>query len=386
MRKYLPSLLNIIQVTTLLISIHVGHVQATPTPTTLTTSYNHPRALDNILNTLDNNAKTQEEHKAEATAHTTQTTLPPGAHAQATASTSGLGILGHLTGETSQGGTKTSSGTEHLSGAKETPAGTYSLIGTIPPLPSYTPWSLRPTTSSSASSPTSSHADSEPSASITTAQASSGNSSSTREWKIIGVAVIAFTSVAAILLLAVFFDQWTKFIKDILWRRSNRDGKEELVPDWEKASWDLEYRLGKGRHRYPSFASLPSETLMLGLGFEHTDPSKTSQSLANMKSSNGLSEVNGNMCGVGTQRSASLRGRQKERDREVEVPLNNQPYRPPTMNAIANEYLSPRIPSASVTRSRSKSRSLRRPQTENPFEDPDARSPGLTSVYGGIAV
>lgn len=72
------------------------------------------------------------------------------------------------------------------------------------------------------------------------------------EWKIIGVAVISFSAVAAILLLAVFFDQWWGFMRDLVWRKKRRDVDhvEELVPDWEKAGWEI--RMARDNDRYPS--------------------------------------------------------------------------------------------------------------------------------------
>ncbi|KZT08712.1 uncharacterized protein LAESUDRAFT_757427 [Laetiporus sulphureus 93-53] len=80
----------------------------------------------------------------------------------------------------------------------------------------------------------------------------------TSSWKIIGVAVIAFAAVAGILIGAVFFDHWWKFIRDSCLKKRKNDELEEMVPDWEKASWEV--RFGDDRHRYPSFASIPSTT------------------------------------------------------------------------------------------------------------------------------
>ncbi|GJE89586.1 hypothetical protein PsYK624_056900 [Phanerochaete sordida] len=75
------------------------------------------------------------------------------------------------------------------------------------------------------------------------------------EWKIIGVAVISFSAVAAILLLAVFFDQWWGFIRDMVWKkRRKEDHVEELIPDWEKAGWEI--RMARNNDRYPSLPPL----------------------------------------------------------------------------------------------------------------------------------
>ena len=130
------------------------------------------------------------------------------------------------------------------------PTGTsYSVIGTPSPIPTPT---APPTPAPPASTPPSSS----PTQSASSAASSSASASGKNEWKIIGVAVIAFSAVAAILLLSVFFDQWSRAVRRFLWRRRARDGAEELVPDWEKAEWGL--RFDAGAERYPSFASLPS--------------------------------------------------------------------------------------------------------------------------------
>ncbi|GBE77224.1 hypothetical protein BKA93DRAFT_314250 [Sparassis latifolia] len=83
----------------------------------------------------------------------------------------------------------------------------------------------------------------------------SSSSSTSTTWKVIGVAVIAVGAVAAILLVTMSFDHWWGFVRDVVCRRRPREGAEEFVPDWEKASWDV--RFPADRQRYPSFASLP---------------------------------------------------------------------------------------------------------------------------------
>ncbi|KAI1793102.1 hypothetical protein LXA43DRAFT_282077 [Ganoderma leucocontextum] len=141
-----------------------------------------------------------------------------------------------------------------LSASVTIPTGTsYSVIGTLPPV-TYALKSSTSTPSSSAPSLSSPTASPSP----TQQPSNSTASSSTSEWKIIGVAVIAFSAVAAILLLAVFFDQWWRFIRDLVGRRRNKENEEELVPDWEKAQWELRLAKDPELARYPSFASLPS--------------------------------------------------------------------------------------------------------------------------------
>ena len=332
------------------------------------------RDLDGIFQTLETLRTTPAEHKTEqatslGTAHASATQTATTAHV-----TSGdLGLLGHLASGSVQSSTaKETSG--HVSGAAKalatTTTGTYSIIGTIPPLPSYPPWTMSTQTPTA----TRTTATSSPSSAPSTPK----QSTASREWKIIGVAVIAFSTVVAILLLTVFFDSWTRFMKDMILKRKRNEGSEELVPDWEKASWDV--RLGSDRHRYPSFASLPSETLMHGLGF--TSPTGMNDS-GNL---NSHSYPKGPL-----ERSASLRAaagypRDKESEPPAIHPINPQPYRPPAMDAFADQYVSPQIPTATRSNAptRSRSQRSRRQQAENPFDDPP-RSPGMTSIYGGIA-
>ncbi|KZT73340.1 hypothetical protein DAEQUDRAFT_465088 [Daedalea quercina L-15889] len=89
----------------------------------------------------------------------------------------------------------------------------------------------------------------------------SNASSSSGSWKIIGVAVICFTAVVAVLVAAVFFDTWWQFLRDLFWKRRKHDDFEEMVPDWQKASWEM--RFGD-RQRYPSFGSLPTSPVLRG--------------------------------------------------------------------------------------------------------------------------
>lgn len=89
---------------------------------------------------------------------------------------------------------------------------------------------------------------------------SSSSASSSDSWKIIGVAVICFIAVVVVLVVAVFFDTWWHFVRDLF--RSRRAGEqEEMVPDWHKASWEV--RLGD-RQRYPSFGSVPASPVLRG--------------------------------------------------------------------------------------------------------------------------
>jgi hypothetical protein len=79
-----------------------------------------------------------------------------------------------------------------------------------------------------------------------------------KEWMVIGVTVIAFSSVAGILLAVVFFDHWWQFVCDLVCcGRQKYTGEEELIPDWEKRDWAVQVATSES-HRYPSFTSLPS--------------------------------------------------------------------------------------------------------------------------------
>jgi hypothetical protein len=76
---------------------------------------------------------------------------------------------------------------------------------------------------------------------------------------VIGIAVIAISAVGTMILVVVFFDQWWGFICDVCGRRRKREGggKEELVPDWERGTW--EFKVEKDiLPAYPSFGSPPA--------------------------------------------------------------------------------------------------------------------------------
>jgi hypothetical protein len=74
----------------------------------------------------------------------------------------------------------------------------------------------------------------------------------------IGIAVIAISAVGAMVLIVVFFDQWWGFLCDLCGRRRRRQGKgkEELVPDWERGTWEFKVK-DDNLPAYPSFGSPP---------------------------------------------------------------------------------------------------------------------------------
>jgi hypothetical protein len=80
----------------------------------------------------------------------------------------------------------------------------------------------------------------------------------TVDWRVIGIAVIAVSAVGAMILVIVFFDQWWGFLCDVCGRRRRRQGggKEELIPDWERRTWEFKVK-DNNVPAYPSFGSLP---------------------------------------------------------------------------------------------------------------------------------
>ncbi|KAI9512885.1 hypothetical protein F5148DRAFT_1160550 [Russula earlei] len=78
------------------------------------------------------------------------------------------------------------------------------------------------------------------------------------DWRVIGIAVIAVSVVGTMILVIVFFDQWWGFLCDLCGRRRKwmGKGKEEFVPDWERASWEFKIE-DDNMPAYPSFGSPP---------------------------------------------------------------------------------------------------------------------------------
>ena len=86
------------------------------------------------------------------------------------------------------------------------------------------------------------------------------------DWRMIGIAVIAVSAVGAMILIVVFFDQWWEFLCDVCGRRRkwHGGGKEELVPDWERASWEFKVE-DDTFPAYPSFVSTPAIQVLEGV-------------------------------------------------------------------------------------------------------------------------
>ena len=91
-------------------------------------------------------------------------------------------------------------------------------------------------------------------------------------WRVVGIAVIAVGVVGTTILAVVFFDQWWSFLCDVCGRRKKRwkSGKEELVPDWERRSW--EFKVEGNLPAYPSFGSPPARQIVEEAPFQTLSP------------------------------------------------------------------------------------------------------------------
>jgi hypothetical protein len=92
------------------------------------------------------------------------------------------------------------------------------------------------------------------------------------DWHVIGIAVIVLSVVGAVILVIVFFDQWWGFLGDVCcgFRKKGRGcGREELVPDWERGSW--EFKVEDNVPAYPSFGSPPTSQTQEGAA-THAQP------------------------------------------------------------------------------------------------------------------
>ena len=92
-------------------------------------------------------------------------------------------------------------------------------------------------------------------ATATQTPSSTSTSNDSKQWKIIGIAVIVISVVAAVIFVIVFFDQWWRFLRDVVLGRKTSGWKEDLVPDWEKRSW--EFKLASDE--YPPSSEPPSK-------------------------------------------------------------------------------------------------------------------------------
>ncbi|EPQ60447.1 hypothetical protein GLOTRDRAFT_124201 [Gloeophyllum trabeum ATCC 11539] len=97
-------------------------------------------------------------------------------------------------------------------------------------------------------------------ASTSTSSSPPGLAGVSTQWKVMGIAVIAISGLAVMIITVVFYDQWSRFALDLLCcgkRRKDDGGFEEFVPDWEKRSWEVQLKQeDAGAERYPSIEDL----------------------------------------------------------------------------------------------------------------------------------
>ena len=129
---------------------------------------------------------------------------------------------------------------------------------TLPSVPTTTGTSEHQTTTFAQSLPTLGTTATSSTPSTATQTPTAGQSSSqSRTWKIIGVSVIAVTFVAGSIFIVAFFDQWSRFLRDMVLGKKKGPDFEDLVPDWEKRTWEVRLAEEEG-HRYPSISALSS--------------------------------------------------------------------------------------------------------------------------------
>ncbi|KAI0640050.1 hypothetical protein C8Q77DRAFT_1275441 [Trametes polyzona] len=309
------------------------------------------RGLDGILDGFHDQDQTTTHDRAAVTTD---------AVSASTTSPAGDAALKSLLGISSSLADLTSTKTKNKESSAAATGTSYSVIGSLPPI--NPPSAAHPNTIPPAT-PTSSTTLVLPTAAAAATESSA--SSGTSEWKIIGVAVIAFTTVAGILLLSVFFDQWWRFVRDLFGRQRKKETEEELVPDWEKAEWHL--RCGRDRQRYPSFSSLPDIAKVQPPPPAAPGPSRNSDS----------ERVLGQQSGT----AAGLTGYPTEAHRD-RVP-SGIGLGIGRMDSVRREGSSPRGVAG-------RSPSVKRGKTayenamQNPFDDVHA-SPTLEDAYGGVA-
>jgi hypothetical protein len=286
------------------------------------------RALNDVFDPFQTRGTAEETHIEHGSEHLSTTT-----HSNP-ASTVSLAEL--LTSSEPSTKTKDATTSSHTQTTSNLPTTSNAIINTPSPTPTY---NFKPAeiTSSSPIVPSSTHS------------ASGGQpiSRGTEEWKIIGVAVIAFSAVAAVLLLSVFFDQWWGFLRDLVWKKKRKDAFEEFIPDWEKAGWEL--RMDTDRHRYPSMPS-PAKTRSPGYDVDADVEKRPSAEY---------------MTGIGTGFANS------NNLYTLQPAHNNWPNGLGILTPAPQARISDQSPvrSASLSRSRSQRQ---------------ATSPALTDPYGGI--
>lgn len=124
-----------------------------------------------------------------------------------------------------------------------------------------------------------------------------------------------------------------------------------MVPDWEKASWEV--RFGDDRHRYPSFSSFPSE------GDENGVKGRIAGGGGNEASGGWTRPQNHQPSPLGAQRS-EVKDVSSDQTQEADISTmspyhGNAPPIPssPTPSRQSYGHRLPQLPQTSVTRSKS---------------------------------
>ncbi|KAG6873222.1 hypothetical protein C0995_001576 [Termitomyces sp. Mi166 len=92
--------------------------------------------------------------------------------------------------------------------------------------------------------------------------------SDAKQWKIIGLVVICITFIGVSTLAIVFFDAWWGFLRAVVCRRRYGQEREDMVPDWEKRSWEYKIPI-PNEDRYTTTGStenLTANTAGIGSG------------------------------------------------------------------------------------------------------------------------
>ncbi|KAH0591104.1 hypothetical protein H2248_001208 [Termitomyces sp. 'cryptogamus'] len=83
--------------------------------------------------------------------------------------------------------------------------------------------------------------------------------SDAKQWKIIGLVVICITFIGVSTLAIVFFDAWWGFLRAVICRRRYGQEREDMVPDWEKRSWEYKIPI-PNEDRYIATGSMDNLT------------------------------------------------------------------------------------------------------------------------------
>lgn len=169
--------------------------------------------------------------------------------------------------------TRSASGSLSAGHTKETePIHSYSVLGTPPPPKSV---SITVTTLLPESSPPAETTEPPPDVPAPTPGSTLTTSNAElAQWKVLGVTVLCIAVVVAIILSVMFFDTWWGFVRDVFIGKKRREAAEELVPDWEKRSWELRM-VSEDGHRYPSLSSVESITKWKGMKGGKNMPTET---------------------------------------------------------------------------------------------------------------